>query len=97
MENLKIDSGEIELKVESLKVHSQAKTLPFAINTPGYEISEEKRLKYRYLDLRRERMKRNLETRQKVIQFMREFLIKEDFVEIEKADESGFGCKGPRA
>ncbi len=83
MKNPKIDSGEIELKVESLEVHSQAKTLPFAINTPGYEISEEKRLKYRYLDLRRERMKRNLETRQKVIQFMREFLIKEGFVEIE--------------
>ncbi len=83
MENPKIDSGEIELKVENLKVHSQAKTLPFAINTPGYEISEEKRLKYRYLDLRRERMKRNLEIRQKVIQFMREFLIEEGFVEIE--------------
>jgi len=46
-------------------------------------VSEEKRLKYRYLDLRRERMRRNLEMRQKVIQFMREFLQKEGFIEVE--------------
>ncbi len=83
MENPKIASGKVELKVESLTIHSQAKTLPFSIENDGYEISEEKRLKYRYLDLRRERMKRNLETRQNVIHFMREFLIKEGFVEIE--------------
>lgn len=83
MKNTKIESGEVEIKVENLKIYSQAKTLPFAVNTPGYEISEEKRLQYRYLDLRRGRMKRNLETRQEVIQFMREFLIKEGFVEIE--------------
>jgi len=83
MKNPKVESGEVEIKVETLKIHCQAKTLPFAIDTPGYEISEEKRLKYRYLDLRRGRMKRNLEIRQKVIRFMREFLVKEDFVEIE--------------
>ena len=83
MENPKIASGKVELKAESLKIHSRARTLPFSIEIDGYKISEEKRLKYRYLDLRRERMKRNLKIRQKVIHYMREFLIKESFVEIE--------------
>jgi len=83
MENLKIETGAIEIKAETLKVFSEAKTLPFSIEKDGYEINEEKRLKYRYLDLRRPRLKRNLEVRQKIIQFIREFLIKEDFIEIE--------------
>jgi len=83
MENPKIETGGVELEAENLKVLSKAKTLPFAIDTSGYEINEEKRLKYRYLDLRRQRLRKNLEVRQKVIQFMREFLIKEGFLEIE--------------
>jgi len=83
MVNPKLKTGGIEILAENLKILAKAKTLPFAIDTSGYEISEEKRLKYRYLDLRRERLKRNLETRQKVIQFMRDFLIKEGFLEIE--------------
>ena len=83
MENLKIETGTVELLAEKIKVLSVAKTLPFAVDTPGYEINEEKRLKYRYLDLRRPRLRKNLEMRQKVIQFMREFLIKEGFVEVE--------------
>lgn len=83
MVNPKIPTGTIEIKAEGLKIFSKAKTLPFAIDSPGYEISEEKRLKYRYLDLRRERLKRNLKVRQEVIQFIRDFLQKEDFLEIE--------------
>ena len=83
MVNPKIETGKIELEPETLDIFSEAKTLPFAIDTPGYEINEEKRLKYRYLDLRRERLRKNLEIRQKVIQFMRNFLINEGFIEIE--------------
>jgi len=83
MKNPKIKTGGIEIQAESLEVLSKSKTLPFPIDTPGYEINEEKRLKYRYLDLRRERMRKNLIWRQKVIQFMREFLIKEGFIEVE--------------
>ena len=83
MVNPKIETGKVELHPINIEVFSQAKTLPFPIDTSGYEINEEKRLKYRYLDLRRERMRKNLETRQKVIQFMREFLIKEGFIEVE--------------
>ena len=83
MINPKIKTGALELHLSEIEIFSPAKTLPLAIDTSGYEIGEEKRLKYRYLDLRRERMKKNLEIRQKVIQFMREFLIKEGFLEIE--------------
>ena len=71
------------MEVKELKVLSEAKTLPFSVSKDGYEISEEKRLKYRYLDLRRSRLKRNMEMRNKVIRFMRDFLGEEGFVEIE--------------
>lgn len=83
MQNPKIATGKVEIEARNLEILSRAKTLPFAVDTDGYEISEEKRLKYRYLDLRRGRMRKNLQARQKVIQFMREFLIKEGFIEVE--------------
>lgn len=83
MVNPKIPTGQIELVAKDLKVLSRAQTLPFAVDTDGYEVNEEKRMKYRYLDLRRERMHRNLKMRCKVIQLMREFLTKDGFVEIE--------------
>jgi len=83
MINPKLETGRIELQPKKLEIFSQAKTLPFPVDTSGYEISEEKRLKYRYLDLRRERIRKNLEIRQKVIQFMRDFLQKEGFLEVE--------------
>jgi len=83
MVNPKLTTGKIEISVEDLKIFSKAKTLPFSIEGDGYEINEEKRMKYRYLDLRRKRMKKNLVERAKVIQFMRDFLQKEGFVEVE--------------
>ena len=83
MENPKIKTGNIELEAKELKIFSEAETLPFSIETAGNEISEEKRLKYRYLDLRRKRLQRNLEIRQKVIQFLREYLQKKGFLEVE--------------
>jgi len=83
MVNPKIETGKIEVSIENLKVLSKAKTLPFSIDGNGYEINEEKRMKYRYLDLRRERMKRNMIQRQRVIQFIRDFLQKDSFIEIE--------------
>ncbi|MCP6718014.1 MAG: aspartate--tRNA ligase [Patescibacteria group bacterium] len=83
MINPKIKTGEIELGVEKVEVFSRAKTLPFPIDTDGYEINEEIRMKYRYLDLRRQRLKENLKMRQKTIQFMRDFLIEKGFLEVE--------------
>ncbi|MBU3964650.1 aspartate--tRNA ligase [Patescibacteria group bacterium] len=82
-ENKNIETGAIELCAEEINVLSEAKTLPFPIDNDGYEIKEEKRLKYRYLDLRRERMKNNLIARQKTAIFMRNFLSDRGFLEIE--------------
>lgn len=83
MFNPKIVTGQIEMSVESLTVLSESKTLPLSIEDEGYEIGEDTRMKYRYLDLRRERLKRNLIVRHKVIKFIRDFLDKENFAEIE--------------
>lgn len=83
MENPKIETGSVEIEVKTLKVLGEAKTLPFSVESDGHEISEEKRLKYRYLDLRRPRLQRNLMMRQEVIQFMRSFLQEKGFWEIE--------------
>src|SRR4030042_2914354 len=61
--NLKIETGKIEVKAEKIKILNRSKTLPFPIDTDGHDIEEEIRLKYRYLDLRRQRLKKNLELR----------------------------------
>ncbi len=83
MINSKIETGQVEMSVESLTVLSQSETLPFSIEDDGYNINEEIRMKYRYLDLRRERLRGNLIVRHKVIKFFRDFLDKEGFTEIE--------------
>ena len=81
--NLKIPTGKIEIQAQKIKVLAKAKELPFPINTDGYEIKEELRLKYRYLDIRRPRITKNLKLRHKVIKFIRDFLDERDFTEIE--------------
>ena len=83
MVNDKIATGKVELAIEKLAVLAKAQTLPISIEGDGYEISEEHRLKFRYLDLRRERLHKNLVIRHKVINFMRQFLTNEGFVEVE--------------
>jgi len=83
MVNPEISTGAVEMLAEELKVFSKAKTLPFSISGKGYEINEELRMKYRYLDLRRQRLKRNLIYRNEVIAFMRDYLCRKGFIEIE--------------
>jgi aspartyl-tRNA synthetase len=83
MVNDKVATGQVELLAESLRIISKAGTLPISIEGDGYDISEEKRLAYRYLDLRRPRLKRNLEVRHKVVNFMRQFLTDENFTEVD--------------
>jgi len=83
MVNSEIETGKVEVKMEELKVLSQSETPPFPLDGAGYEIDEELRLKYRYLDLRRERLKDNLIMRHKVIKFMRNYLDERGFIEIE--------------
>ncbi len=81
--NPNIETGKVELQIDKLEVISMAAELPFPINTDGYDINEEIRNKYRYLDIRRPRMSKNLRLRSKVTQFLRNYLAAEDFVEIE--------------
>ncbi len=81
--NPKLTTGKVELKAEKLEILNKAETPPFALDTDGYEVGEDHRLKYRYLDIRRKRMKDNLILRHKVVQFIRNFLTDKEFVEIE--------------
>ena len=81
--NPKIATGKIEIEVEEVRVLAKAKELPFNTQSEGREINEELRLKYRYLDLRRPRMVRNLELRHQVIKFIRDWLDERGFIEIE--------------
>ena len=81
--NENIDTGKIEVSIEDLKIITIAGELPFPLDTEGYDIEENLRNKFRYLDLRRSRMTRNIRVRSKVAQFMRNWLTKKDFVEIE--------------
>ncbi len=83
MANPKMETGEIEIIARNIKVLNPAKTLPFMINGENDLPDENTRLKYRYLDLRRERMTHNMVLRHKVIKFMRDYLDEEGFIEIE--------------
>lgn len=83
MINPKLITGEIELLAEKITVLAKSKPSPFNIHTEGYEIDETIRLKYRYLDLRRQRMLKNLILRHRVIKFIRDWLDKKGFLEIE--------------
>ncbi len=97
MKNKNIPTGEVEIEVENLKILNKAKTPPFEIadehkvnfgkeeknKKEKGEVKEEVRLAYRYLDLRRGKMQRNLSVRHKAMKKMRDFLAKKGFKEIE--------------
>ncbi|MDX1563126.1 MAG: aspartate--tRNA ligase, partial [Gammaproteobacteria bacterium] len=80
MVNDKIASGEVELVATTLDVHARAKTPPFHHDEPA---SDEVRLRYRYLDLRRPELQRNLHLRHRITRTLREFLDDAGFVDIE--------------
>ena len=81
-ENENLATGQIELLADNVVVLNPSKTPPFLIDRDDV-VDESLRLKYRYLDLRRERLQRNLGIRHKAIKFIRDFLDQRDFVEIE--------------
>jgi aspartyl-tRNA synthetase len=82
MENPNLPTGEIEVDVQQLQVLNPAKTPPFPINKEE-EVDEQTRLRYRYMDLRHERMAKNLVLRHRIIKFIRDYLDQQGFLEIE--------------
>lgn len=93
--NNKIDTGDIEIIVKELNVLSPALTPPFTIedNTDG---GDELRMKYRYLDLRRAAVRKNIELRHKMTIMIRNFLDSQDFIEVETPILIGSTPEGAR-
>jgi aspartyl-tRNA synthetase len=81
-ENLKLATGAVEVAVDGLRVLSRSLTPPFPVNAEA-DVDESLRLQYRYLDLRRPRLQRNLTVRHKIVKAMRDFFDERDFLEIE--------------
>src|SRR3989338_6404318 len=82
-ENPKIRTGKIEVVASQVTLLSTAATPPFVLDDPTATVTEEVRLKYRYLDLRRERLQKNLILRHRTIEEIRKFLNARDFIEVE--------------
>lgn len=80
--NNRIPTGEIEVEVSSLELLNKSLDIPFEI-TDDTTALEDTRLKYRYLDLRRETLKNNMITRSKIVRSVREYLDNNDFLEME--------------
>jgi len=76
-------NGDLEIEITNVKVINEALTTPFPINEDTSTVDENLRMKYRYLDLRSERMQKNIRLRDKVITFFRNYMHANDFVEIE--------------
>jgi aspartyl-tRNA synthetase len=83
MQNPNLATGTVEIKAESLTVLNECETPPFPLETDGYDIDEELRMQYRYLDLRRKRLHRNITLRSEFVDRVRQFLFSKDFTEIE--------------
>lgn len=80
--NRNIPTGELEVEVEEIKVLNESKTTPFYIED-GVAVSDDKRLEYRYLDLRRPEMTKNFMLRHKMTKSVRNYLDNSEFIDIE--------------
>jgi len=81
--NPNLPTGSVEIDVKEYRVLSMAQDLPILVEGDGLDINEDMRLKYRYLDLRRDRLSKNIRLRHDLIRSLREHLYKEDFIVIE--------------
>jgi len=80
-ENKELGTGKVEIGISKLKILSLSKPLPFELGDD--KVKEDIRLKYRYLDLRRGNLLKNMELRHRIIQFIRNYLDEKDFLEIQ--------------
>ncbi len=83
MVNPDLMTGTVEVEASSIEILSKAENPPFEISADGHDVDESIRLKYRYLDLRRERMQKNLKIRHQVTKIVRDFLDSKGFTEVE--------------
>lgn len=83
MINPEFETGRVEIEPNELEVINKAEAMPFPVDTDGRDIDEDVRRKYRYLDLRRPRLLKNLILRNKATSLVREYLNKNGFLEIE--------------
>ncbi len=81
--NPEMETGKVEVSAEKIEIIGKAEALPIPIEGDGYDIEETQRFKYRYIDLRRPRLQKNLKLRAKVSKVVRDFLTNKDFIEIE--------------
>ncbi|MBD3300257.1 MAG: aspartate--tRNA ligase, partial [Candidatus Moranbacteria bacterium] len=95
LENPKLRTGQIEVEVGELEILSKSKTPPFEIKD-DIEVNEELRLKYRYLDIRRNKVKKNIQFRAKVNYFTRQWFTKKGFLEVETPILSAPAPEGAR-
>ncbi len=82
-ENKEIKTGLFEVEVKELRILNEAKTPPFPVSQEKVDVDETTRLQYRYIDLRREKMRSNLMVRHRITNRVREFLNAEGFIDIE--------------
>ncbi|MCX6816868.1 MAG: OB-fold nucleic acid binding domain-containing protein [Candidatus Beckwithbacteria bacterium] len=81
--NPKLATGTVEIQAEKIDIITKSRELPFPLDTDGHDIDETIRLKYRYLDLRRPRLNQIIKARSRVVNFIRQYLLNQDFVEVE--------------
>mgnify|MGYP003392950289 CR=1 FL=1 len=81
--NKDVIGGDVELEVTGIEILNKAETPPFQINEDTIGINEDTRMKYKYLDLRTERMQKNIRMRDRIISFFRDYMHQNDFIEIE--------------
>ena len=81
--NETLPTGFIEIEVDSYKVLSEAQTTPFEINENADNVRDELKLKYRYLDLRRQNLQKNILVRHNIAKVTRDYFYENDFIEIE--------------
>ncbi|PIR88462.1 MAG: aspartate--tRNA ligase [Candidatus Harrisonbacteria bacterium CG10_big_fil_rev_8_21_14_0_10_44_23] len=83
MRNEDLATGSVEAGIEELEILNEAETPAIPIHSDGHEIDEEVRAKYRYIDLKRERLQKNIKLRSEFVRRVREFLFSKEFNEIE--------------
>lgn len=83
MENPRMETGDVEVIARTVEIINPSRVLPFMVSGEEQDVDENTRLKYRYIDLRRDRMRRNMILRHRVVKFMRDYLDQQGFLEIE--------------